>query len=130
MGLRWEGLDEYADQLNAWPAQAVADAGAQCERSALAAFATIQGGYPVVTGTLRAGLEVRDVTTDAMHPRWEIRNDVVYARVWESGGNSTAGVHKPGKLFVPTMQRQRRTVLNPALVDIIKTGAETVTGDE
>lgn len=129
MPLRWDGLDEYEDQLTAWPQQAVADAHAQCERSALAAFQTIQSGYPVVTGHLRAGLEVRDVTADAMHPRWELRNDVVYARAWESGGNSTAGVHKPGKLFVPTMQRQRRTVLNPALVEIIKTGAETVTGD-
>ena len=129
MPLRWEGLDEYEAELTAWPQAAVADAAAQCERSALAAFETIQGGYPVVTGELRAGLQIHDVTDDAMHPRWEIRNDVVYARVWESGGNSTVGVHTPGKLFVPTMQRQRRTVLNPALIDIIKTGAETVTGD-
>jgi len=130
MPLRWEGLDEYEAELTQWPELAVGEAAAQCERSAMAAFQAIHDGYPRISGNLQDGLQVRDVTTDAMHPRWEIRNDVVYARVWESGGNSTAGVHKPGKLFVPTMQRQRRTVLNPALVAIVKTGAETVTGDE
>jgi len=126
MPLRWEGLDEYAHQLDAWPMQAAMDAQIQVERSAEKAFQTIQSGYPVVTGRLRAGLEMRDVTTDALHPRIELRNDVVYARVWESGGNSTAGVHKPGKLFVPTMIRERK-VLNKELVEIIKTGAERVT---
>jgi hypothetical protein len=126
MPLRWEGLDDYADQLTAWPMEAAMDAQAKVERSADAAFQTIQSGYPVVTGRLRAGLELRNVTVDALHPRMELRNDVVYARVWESGGNTTAGVHKPGKLFVPTMQRERRT-LNKELIDIIKTGAETVT---
>jgi len=129
MPLRWEGLDDYRAALDGWPLQAAMDAAVQCERSADKAFATIQSGYPVVTGRLRAGLEMRDVTTDAMHPRIELRNDVVYARVWESGGNSTAGVHKPGKLFVPTMQRERR-ILNKELKDIILTGAERVTGDE
>ena len=126
MGIRWEGLHEYEDQLTAWPAQAAQAAYTQVERSADRAFAIIQAGYPVVTGRLKAGLQERDVTTDALHPRYELRNDVVYARVWESGGNTTAGVHKPGKLFVPTMQRERRA-LNQELIDIIHTGAERVT---
>jgi hypothetical protein len=129
MPVRWDGMDDYRELLTGWPLQAAIDARAQVERSADAAFSTIRSGYPVVTGRLKAGLQIRDVTDDAMHPRIELRNDVVYARVWESGGNSTAGVHKAGKLFVPTMQRQRK-VLNRELIDIIKTGAETVTGDE
>ena len=81
------------------------------------------------TGRLRAGLQRRDVTTDAMRPTWRVWNDVVYARVWESGGATVGGVQAPGKNFVPTMQAQRRA-LRADLIAIVKTGAARVTVNE
>jgi hypothetical protein len=129
MGLRWTGLDEYREALAAFPEVAAGEAAVQVERAAESAYETIYARYPVVTGRLKAGLSRRDVTTDAMRPRWQVTNDVIYARAWESGGMTTAGPSAPGKLFVPTMQRQRRT-LRGELIEIVKTGAERVTVDE
>lgn len=129
MSVTWTGMDEYQAELTAWPQQAAGEAAQQVERAAEAAYETIRAGYTVITGHLRDGLQRADVTTDAMHPKWRVWNDVIYARVWESGGNTTAGVHTPGKNFVPTMQRQRRA-LTAELVEVVKTGAETVTVNE
>lgn len=129
MGVTWSGLDEYRGALTAWPATAAADASRDVERRAELAFTTIQGRYPVVTGRLRAGLQRRDVTTDAMRPTWRVWNDVIYARVWESGGATLGGVQAPGKNFVPTMQAQRRALRND-LIAIVKTGAARVTVHE
>ena len=129
MSVTWTGLDEYEAELEAWPMQAAGEAAQQVERAAEAAYESIRSGYTVITGHLRDGLQRGDVTTDAMHPKWRVWNDVIYARVWESGGMTAAGPFAPGKLFVPTMQRERRT-LTAELIEVVKTGAETVTVNE
>ena len=129
MSLRWAGLDEYVAALREWPGLAAADAANQVERAAESAYETIRGRYTVVTGHLRDSLQRADVTTDALKPSWRVWNDAIYARVWESGGMTTAGPSTPGKNFIPTMQRQR-TTLRGELIEIVKTGAERVTVNE
>lgn len=127
--ITWDGLDEYEAALQAWPAAAAADAYRTVERRAMAAFEAIQGAYPVRTGRLKAGLQIRDVTTDAMKPSYRVWNDTVYARVWESGAMGPGGWQAPGKNFIPKAIAQRRA-MREELIAIVKTGAERVTVDE
>jgi hypothetical protein len=126
MSIRWEGLTDYKVDLTSWPPAAAAAAGKAIERHANQAFQTIYSNYPVITGRLRAGLQKANKSTDPMHPVWQLRNDVVYARAWETGGMSIVGPLKAGKLFIPTMQRERRW-LQEDLIAILETGAARVT---
>jgi|SRR6516225_8722334 hypothetical protein len=96
--MAWRNLDRYLVLLDAYP-QAVADAAASIVTThATAAFQAIHDGYPVVTGRLQRGLTLTDRSTD-LHPRWTLRNDVVYAKIFETGGATTKGPKPHGHVF-------------------------------
>jgi len=126
MAIHWTGLTEYKMDLSSWPADAAAAASAAVARHAQQAFQTIYAGYPVITGKLRGGLQKWNRSRDPMTPNWEIRNVTIYARAWETGGTRIYGPLAAGKLFIPTMQRERRLLLAD-LVEIVNTGAARVT---
>ena len=95
--MAWRNLDRYLVLLDAYP-QAVADAAVACVVTMDAAFQAIHDGYPVVTGRLQRGLTLTDRSTD-LHPRWTLRNDVVYAKIFETGGATTKGPKPHGHVF-------------------------------
>ena len=126
MSVTWSGLDAYERELAAWPAATAHDAATHVETRARAAFSTVRAGYPVVTGTLRDGLRLANTTRDPLQPHWTLRNDVVYARIWESGGMTTGGPQAPGKLLIPTSMRERRAMVAEVVEVVRATGAVAV----
>lgn len=108
--MAWRGMDLYRASLRGWP-QAVADAAAPIiERHARSAFQQIHDEYPVVTGTLQRGLKLEDTTPDALHPRWTLRNDVVYAKIFETGGATLVGPKPHGHVFSRIAPAERRAM--------------------
>jgi hypothetical protein len=103
-------LAMYLQAMQGWPA-AVAEAAAPIlERHAKEAYAEIKAGYPVVTGHLRDGLTITNETSGPLHPAWTLENDVVYAKIFEAGGATTAGPKPAGRVFVPIVIKTRRAL--------------------
>ena len=77
------------------------------------AFTAIHDAYPVVTGRLQRGLTLTDRSTD-LHTRWTLRNDVDYAKIFETGGATLKGPKPHGHVFsrlAPEYGRQLRDAL-------------------
>ena len=126
MGVTWSGLDAYEAELAAWPAETADAAAEKVKARAQAAYAQIRANYPVVTGTLRDGLTIRETTPTPLQPKWTVQNDVIYARIFESGGATTGGPKAPGKAFVPTAMRERRALKRELMALVTATGATRV----
>ena len=103
----------YIQALEGWP-QAIADAARPIiDQHAQAAYDQIKAGYPVVTGKLRDGLKIiRDSSKGPLHPSVKVANFVVYAKIFEAGGATTAGPKPAGRVFVPISVRERRAMRN------------------
>ena len=100
----------YIQALEGWP-QAIADAARPIiERHAQQAYEQIRAGYPVVSGTLRDGLTIRDTSKGPLHPSMTVENDVYYAKIFEAGGATTAGPKPAGRVFIPISVRERRAM--------------------
>ena len=129
MGVTWTGLDAYERELAAWPAE-TADAAAETVKArAQSAYAQIRANYPVVTGKLRDGLTIRDTSPSPLQPKWTVQNEVVYARIFESGGATSGGPKAPGKVFVPTSMRERRAMKDELIALVKATGTDRVVDD-
>ena len=126
MPVNWIGLDEYEAALANWPADTAREAATIVHARAARAYDTIRAAYPVVTGRLRDGLRVLDATRDPLTPHWTVRNDVAYARVFESGGAAGGHVQAPGKTFVPTSMRERRAMVDETIEIVKASGAVAV----
>lgn len=112
----------YIQALEGWP-QAVADeARPIIERHAKQAFEDIKAGYPVVTGTLRDGLYLKNTDKGPLHPSMTVGNDVYYAKIFEAGGMTTAGPKPAGRVFIPITVRERRA-MRAEVVDLLERSA-------
>lgn len=129
MAVRWTGLDAYEAELEALPTTAATQVGSVNRAQAEAAAADVRSSYPVMTGTLRAGLVLVDKTEDPLTPRYQVRNDVIYARAFESGGQSTAGPLAAGKVFVPIVRRHQRLLRPKQSAVLVGLGATRVRDD-
>ena len=106
--MSWRGMDFYRQALLGWPATVAREAAPILERHARTAYDDIRAGYPVVTGHLRDGLTLTDTSPSPLHPQWTLENDVVYAKIFEAGGATTAGPKPAGRVFVPIAIREWR----------------------
>jgi hypothetical protein len=126
MGVTWTGLDAYEAELAAWPADTADAAAEKVKARAQSAYEQIRANYPVITGQLRDGLTIRDTTPNPLQPKWTVQNEVIYARIFESGGMTSGGPKAPGKAFVPTAMRERRAMKDEIIAVVKATGADRV----
>lgn len=100
----------YIQALEGWPVTLAEAARPIIERHAQQAFDDIKAGYPVVSGTLRDGLYLKDTNKGPLHPSVTVGNDVFYAKIFEAGGMTTAGPQPAGRVFIPISVRERRAM--------------------
>ena len=123
MSARTPLMDLYIRALEGWPQETAEAAGAIIAQHAQEAYTDIRAGYPVVTGTLRDGLTLRETSRSAMAPSWTLENPVFYAKIFESGSASVAGgTAGPGRVFVPISIRKRRA-MRAAIVELLQESA-------
>lgn len=84
MNVQWTGLEEYLDELRAFPARVVADADTIAGHAADAAAVELRAAYSYKTGNLRAGVRVRKLyERGAVH--YEVMNRAPHALLYDVG---------------------------------------------
>jgi hypothetical protein len=131
----WTGLDELKQQLRELPKNLHGEASHICEAEANAAAATIKAGYPVKTGDLRDKLTVERVDAGPFSTGFVVKNTSKLAYIFENGTQArhtakgwNRGRMPPGRVFIPTVARRRRTMYQNLKAMLERYGL-TVTGD-
>ena len=114
-------MELYVAAFAGWSQRVADEARPIVQRHATAAYEQIRDGYPVKSGTLRDGLRLVETDRGPMHPSWTVRNDVVYALIFESGGSTLAGAKTPGRVFNPIAVRERRAMRGELLALLERT---------
>jgi hypothetical protein len=102
----------YIQALEGWPVTLADAARPIIRRHAQQAYDDVKAGYGPhrVTGTLEAGLTLKDTDKGPLHPSMTLENDVYYAKIFEAGGMTTAGPKPAGRVFIPITVRERRAM--------------------
>lgn len=139
----WNGLEELRAQLRNLPADCAEEASGIVDEAAREAQATIEAGYPVVSGRLRAGLRVTHVHEGKYAAGAVLKNTAKHAWLYDNGSEARHYVsgggarHATGKmwgrrppthLFVRTVIRARRRMYEK-LKGLLTRKGFTVSGD-
>jgi len=102
-----KGFDELLAELAALPDASKRDAQPILLRYAKAALDEIVARYPIVTGTLRAGVRIVERTPHGVAALYTLATTAPYAHIFEFGS-----VHqRPRATFLPVSERSRRAAV-------------------
>jgi hypothetical protein len=132
--LQIKGLDDLKADLARVPGALRDDTAPRVEAAAVEAEAAIRAAYPERTGALKAGLRHGVETTAAGTRAWVV-NVSTYAAIWEygteirhTGLGQNRGRMPAGKVFVPTVVRERRDMVKD-LIAIVERAGFTIRGE-
>jgi hypothetical protein len=126
--LQIKGLDALMADLARVPGELRDDTAPRVEAAATEAEATIRAAYPERTGELKAGLR-HGVQTTASGTRAWLVNISTHAAIWEYGTEirhtslgQNRGRMPAGKVFVPTVVRERREMVKDLIQTVERAG--------
>lgn len=133
--LRLDGIDELREALRRLPDALRGEAGHIVEAAANGAAAEIKAKYPVHTGHLRDGVEVRPSEVSHFGAGAIVVNRAKHAFIFENGTQArhnaigaNRGSMPPGHVFVPIVIRKRRQMYEQ-LKDLLTRHGFQVSGD-
>lgn len=135
--LKWDGLEEYREELKQLSDVCKAEAGALIEENVNGAYVTISQFYGAhrVTGTLQKGLRIKTLKGGL-----ELRSDSPLAGIFDNGTQARhyfeiSGVkHLTGRMpathiFSRTVERARQKLAQQYKEMLLRHGAASVTDD-
>jgi hypothetical protein len=130
----WEGMDEFRAALRQLPEELTAEAATIVYDTGDRAAAAIVAAYPRVSGKLKEGVRVRQNPYSRFGVQSIVENTAKLARIFERGSEArhtalgaNRGRMPVGKVFVPIMERERRTMYYDKLTALLERHGLTAT---
>lgn len=130
----WSGLDELKLALQRLPADLTSDASEIVEGAANRAAFEARAAYPLRTGHLKKGVQLRSIRPGGFVVGTQVLNRAPHATIFEYGTQARhyftkrgkthlTGRMPPGHVFVPIMIQRRRVMYEQLKSLLVRNGA-------